>query len=159
MDYTIYEDPKKLEYDIVRKKHVEIFNKQPKEIQKKILDLQNKRYEKGEYRLKQITNESRRTNINEGDIFLFSPESNIYFYGKVLKCNINNPDYGGFKDGKSPPPRYRLHMLVFFKCNTRSLNLDDYKPDYNNIFGDGFIITDDSYWRDGGFYTIGNIPI
>lgn len=43
-------------------------------------------------RLSITCNKKSKVELKEGDVFVLSPRENIYFYGKVLRANINNKE-------------------------------------------------------------------
>ncbi len=106
-----------------------------------------KKSEDCDYQLKFIESESRE--INEGDIFLIMPEEGIYFYGKVLEAKIENK-YNSFIENQ--------YLVCIFKCKTRNISMENFKPDYNNLLIQPAVVTK-GYWTQGLFYTIGNIPL
>ncbi|MBF0787317.1 MULTISPECIES: immunity 26/phosphotriesterase HocA family protein [unclassified Streptococcus] len=86
----------------------------------------------------------------EGDVFLVSPRSGIYFYGKVIVSKIVRKVPDTFVEGK--------HVIFIFKCRTNEKTIDNYYPDYNNLLIPPSIVSQD-YWKKGYFYTISNIPL
>jgi len=122
------------------------FAELPEDIQLKIKELDNK--DPKEYQLKVI--KKTKCKPKEGDIFLVSPREGIYFYGRVFKAEIKHIANDTFINGKN--------AVFIFKCKTRTLDLSNYLPNYEELIIDP-VIVDDIYWRKGFFYTIANIPI
>ena len=91
-----------------------------------------------------------KRDIQTGDIFVVSPREGIYFYGRVLEGNIEREDKDCFFHGN--------HFIVIFKCKTYEINMDNYKPDYNDLLVNPCVIASE-YWYKGYFYTIANIPL
>lgn len=92
----------------------------------------------------------KRTEIREGDVFVLSPRKEIYFYGKVLKTHIQHLDSNDFI--------YDKNVVFIFECKTKELSIKDFKANYNQLLIRPAIV-DKSYWTQGLFYTVGNIPI
>ncbi len=107
-----------------------------------------KRLDEDDYKQLEIIKRKRKE-INEGDVFILSPEKGIYFYGKVLKAKINNK-YNSFIRGE--------YLVFIFKCKTKNISIEDFKPDYNELLIQPAIVGKE-YWTQGLFYTIGNIPL
>jgi len=101
-----------------------------------------------EYQLKVI--KKSKPEIKEGDIFLLSPDEDVYYYGKVLKANINHIKQDTFVQDK--------HLVFIFKTSTDSVSMNDYKSDYNDLLIRPTIV-DISYWNKGFFFNVGNEPI
>ncbi len=101
-----------------------------------------------EYQLK-IIKKSKVAPV-DGDIFVLSPREGIYFYGKVINAKINNLEKDTFI--------HRKILVFIFNRQTKELNTDNFKAEYNNLLISPEIV-DASYWRKGLFYTVGNEPI
>jgi hypothetical protein len=119
---------------------------QPPEIQEK-LDAINNMNPK-EYQLKMI--KRSKNELKDGDIFVLSPREDVYFYGKVLKANINHTSKDPFIDGKN--------LIFIFQSKSKEINLLNFKADYNKLLIKPEIV-DRSYWTKGLFFTIGNEEI
>src|SRR5690606_15899428 len=104
----------------------------------KIKELDNK--DPKEYQLKVI--KKTKCKPKEGDIFLVSPREGIYFYGRVFKAEIKHIANDTFINGKN--------AVFIFKCKTRTLDLSNYLPNYEELIIDP-VIVDDIYWRKGFF--------
>ena len=100
------------------------------------------------YQLKTI--KRKRSEINKGDVFVLSPREGIYFYGKVLDAKIKHPIRREYSSD--------LYVVFIFKCKTKNISIDDFKPNYNELLI-GPVIVDKGYWTLGLFYTVGNIPL
>jgi len=122
-------------------------SEQPDEIQMKLKAL-DKMNPKEDYQLKVI----KKSKIfpQEGDVFLICPREGIYFYGRVLKSDINHIAKDTFIHGKS--------VVFIFKSKTRTFDLSNYFPNYNELLI-GPEIVDSSYWKKGLFFTIANMPV
>ncbi len=70
----------------MHKKWEEQYNAQPPAVKEKLDKLRN--MNPNDYQLKVI--KKKRTMPMDGDIFVLSPQEGIYFYGKVLKANIQH---------------------------------------------------------------------
>ena len=92
----------------------------------------------------------KRIRPQEGDVFVLSPREDMYFYGKVLKSNIERIDNNSWMEGKN--------VIAIFNCKTRDISLDNYKPNYDDLLI-RITIVDYNYWTRGYFYTIANIPL
>lgn len=116
------------------------------DVQKKLdaLDKMNPK----EYQLRVI--KKTKNKISDGDVFLLSPRENKFFYGKVLKANIDHLEKDEFIHGKN--------LVFILKCKTTKITIDDYKPDYTKLLIMPTIV-DNSYWNKGFFYTVGNVAI
>ena len=88
-----------------------------------------------------------RKKPNVGDIFVIQPRESLYFYGKIIKVNIQaiNP----FLKGKN--------VVFFYKKNTTKLNMPD------NLSVDELLIppqiVDSGGWTKGYFFTLGNMQL
>ncbi|HEM5992151.1 immunity 26/phosphotriesterase HocA family protein [Streptococcus suis] len=116
-----------------------------KEIQERLKKFEDKSAD--EYQLQVIG--SCNTKPMNGDVFVFAPVQGIYFFGRVLEADI-----------KSKISQFYNHknVIILFSQTTKDLNLEEYNIDYQTVLGNPMIV-DDSYWKKGYFYTIGNIPI
>lgn len=101
-----------------------------------------------DYQLRVI--KKSKVELKEGDVFVLSPRENIYFYGKVLRTNINHKEKDTFVHGKN--------VVFIFNNKTTSPNMDNFKPDYSQLLIRPAIV-DISYWRKGLFYNVGNAGI
>lgn len=101
-----------------------------------------------EFQLKVI--KKSKPKIKEGDIFVLSPIENVYFYGKVLKANINHISNDTFVQDK--------HLVFIFKNKTISQNIDGFNPNYSKLLIRPTIV-DVSYWNKGFFFNVGNTQI
>jgi len=122
------------------------YSEQSAEVKKKIdaIDQMNPK----EYQLRVV--KKTKKELFEGDVFVLSPRENIFFYGKILKVNINNIGKDTFVHGKN--------VVFIFKNKTTKPTIDDFKPDYSNLLIRPTIV-DNSYWNKGLFYTVGNVGI
>lgn len=121
-------------------------SEQPVEVQNKVKELNAKNPK--DYQLKII--KKSKIGPKEGDVFLICPRDGVYFYGRVLKANIEHVEKDIFIHGKN--------VVVIFKCKTEILDMSKYSSNYNDILV-GPEIVDSSYWSKGLFFTIANIPI
>lgn len=101
-----------------------------------------------QYQLRLI--KKTKTELRDGDVFVLSPRENIFFYGKVLKANINNIEKDTFVHGKN--------IVFIFNNKTTKPIIDDFKPDYSQLLIRPAIV-DSSYWNKGLFYTVGNVGV
>ena len=92
----------------------------------------------------------KRTEVKEGDIFVCSINGHIFYYGKVLKANIQHKDSNNWVNGS--------HIIFIFKCKTPQKDLSFFSPNYNELIV-GPEIVSDGYWKLGYFETIGNISL
>ena len=122
------------------------YSEQSAEVKKRIdaIDQMNPK----EYQLRVL--KKTKNELFEGDVFVLSPRENIFFYGKILKVNINHIDKDTFVHGKN--------VVFIFKNKTTKPTIDDFKPDYSNLLIRPAIV-DNSYWNKGLFYTVGNVGI
>lgn len=120
-------------------------SEQTDEIRLRIKELDNMNPK--DYQLKVI--KKSKDKLQEGDVFIVSPREGIYFYGRVLKTNINHITNDTFIHGKN--------VVVIFKNKTKTLDLSNYSPNYDELLI-GPDIVDETYWKKGYFYTIANIP-
>ena len=56
----------------------------------------------------------KRIRPQEGDVFVLSPREGMYFYGKVLKSNIERVDNNTFIEGSN--------VVAIFNCKTREIS-------------------------------------
>jgi len=122
------------------------YSSQPFEVKEK-LDALSKMPPK-EYQLRTIL--KSKIPPRDGDIFLLSPRENIFFYGKVIKADIDHLEKDPFIHGKS--------LVFIFNVKTTLLNTEKYKADYKNLLIPPEIV-DNSYWKKGLFYTVGTEQI
>ena len=120
------------------------FSEQSIEIQNKLKQLDTIGVK--DYQLKVI--KKSKIEPKDGDIFVLSPREGIFFYGRVLKANIEHVTKDSFIHGK--------HVIVIFKCRTKSLDISNYYANYNDLLT-GPDMVDNTYWTKGLFLTIGNI--
>ena len=134
------------EENILRQEWEKKYNKLTQEDKEKI-DLLYE-IDPKEFQLRVI--KRKRIRPQEGDVFGLSPREGMYFYGKVLKSNIETVDNNPFIEGSN--------VVAIFNCKTREISLEDYKPNYDDLLI-RIAIVDYSYWTRGYFYTIANIPL
>lgn len=92
----------------------------------------------------------KRVVPSTGDVFVFSPDEGLYFYGLVYESPIahNNP-----KDWTHG------HSLVFlFSEKTVELSVSRFIGDYSNLLI-GPAVVHKSYWTNGYFFNVGNIVL
>jgi len=119
------------------------YDAQPQEIKDKLNSFRSSNYQLNVIKRK-------NTKINLGDVFVLSPRENTYFYGKVLKTDIKTANKDSFVEGKQ--------TVFIHKCKTNIIELDGFKPNYEDLLIDPSIV-DISYWKRGLFYNVGNIPL
>lgn len=134
------------EENILRQEWEKKYNKLTQEDKEKI-DLLYE-IDPKEFQLRVI--KRKRIRPQEGDVFVLSPREDMYFYGKVLKSNIERIDNNSWMEGKN--------VIAIFNCKTRDISLDNYKPNYDDLLI-RITIVDYNYWTRGYFYTIANIPL
>lgn len=115
------------------------------EIQERLKKFEDKSSD--EYQFKVIS--ACKTKPISGDVFVFSLKQGTYFFGRVLEADI-----------KSKISQFYNHknVVILFNQQTKDLSLGGFNIDYQTVLGTPMIV-DDSYWKKGYFYTIGNIPI
>lgn len=101
-----------------------------------------------DYQLRLI--KKTKVKLRDGDVFVLSPRKNVFFYGKVLKTNINHIEKDTFVHGKN--------VVIIFNNKTTKPTIEDFKPDYSQLLIRPAIV-DISYWNKGLFYTVGNVGI
>ncbi len=101
-----------------------------------------------EYQLRVI--KKTKPELQEGDVFVLSPRENIYFYGKILRTNINHIERDTFVHGKN--------VVFIFNNKTTKPTIDDFEPDYSNLLIRPCIV-DVSYWNKGLFFNVGKTEI
>jgi hypothetical protein len=121
-------------------------SEQSEEIQMRIKALDN--MSPKDYQLRVI--KKVKNSPKEGDVFLISPREGVYFYGRVLKSDINHIANDIFIHGK--------FVIVIFKCKTKTIDISKYSPDYDELLI-GPQIVDATYWTKGLFFTITNLPM
>ncbi len=121
----------------------ERYSAQPSDIKEKLDDLD--KMAPRDYQLRVI--KRIKKGPIEGDVFILSPREGIYFYGKVLKANIQHISKDIFINGKN--------LIFVFKNKSREISIENYNSDYNNLLIEPAIV-DKSYWSRGYFYTISN---
>mgnify|MGYP000201325179 CR=1 FL=1 len=87
--------------------------------------------------------------IQDGDVFVVSFKEGIYFWGKVIEAYINHPT-DNWMNG--------CCVIFIFKCKSKTKDIKEFKPDYNNLLTEPNIVTPD-YWKKGLIETVGNIPL
>ena len=123
-----------------------LYSEQPAEVKAR-LDAIDKMNPK-DYQLRVI--KKTKPEMKDGDVFVLSPRENVYFYGKVLKANINHINNDTFVQGNN--------LVFIFKNKTGSRTIDDFNPDYSQLLIRPTIV-DNSYWTKGLFFNVGNIPL
>ena len=93
----------------------------------------------------------RKFEVKDGDVFVCSMNGEVFYYGRVLEANIKFIEHTGFEDQD-------CHLIFIFRNKTGKKDLEDFKPDYDNLLVDPSIVTS-GYWRLGYFETIGNVPL
>ena len=121
-------------------------SEQPAEVQLKIKELDEK--DPRDYQLRVIKRSRKKP--QEGDVFLLSPREGVYFYGRVLKANIDNIQNDTFISGQ--------YSILLFKNKTKTPDISSYAPDYNELLLKPCIVSS-GYWTRGFFFTIANDPI
>ena len=134
-----------VDYNPVKERNLKRREKYPKEL----VDKLDYVLEKGENL--QVIKRRRNVEVNTGDVFVLTFDGTFYFYGKVLLANIDHINKSNWING--------CHVIFVFKNKTLNKTLDDFKPDYDNLFADGPKIVTTGYWKQGRFETIGNIPL
>lgn len=90
----------------------------------------------------------RKPRPEVGDVFVLSPCENVYFYGKVLKADIERINDNSFLEGAS--------TVFVFKLKSREPSLDRWPAaDHDNLLTEPFVVYR-GYWIQGLFYTVGN---
>ena len=89
-----------------------------------------------------VIKRKRKIEINVGDIFVLQPRENLYFYGKVIKTNIQVSDERSFLYGKQ--------TVMIFKCKSNDMGIDSFRPNYDDLLIQPSIV-DRSYWTQGYF--------
>lgn len=109
----------------------------PEDIKKKLeeLDKQDPR----EYQLKVI--KRKRLTPKKGDIFLVSPRESLYFYGLVMKENVNNINGEG------------LSTVMIFRDKAMSVEDTNFTPNFKNLLIPPAMVGRE-YWTRGYFYNI-----
>ena len=95
----------------------------------------------------------KRPTIKPGDVFVVQPKEGLYFYGRVLKSNVDVLFKGG--------PTYQWHdslIVCVYRCKTKRLTLDYFEPSYDNLLVPPNYI-DAGAFRSGYLYKIGNVPL
>lgn len=101
-----------------------------------------------EYQLRLI--KKTKPVLQEGDVFVLSPRENVYFYGKVLRVNIDHIEKDTFVHGKN--------VVFIFNNKTTKQTIDDFEPDYSKLLIRPCIV-DVSYWNKGLFFNVGKTEI
>lgn len=123
-----------------------LYAAQPEEVKRKLDALDN--MDPQDYQLRMI--KRKRPTIVDGDIFVLSPRENVYFFGKVLKANINHINSNSFVQGN--------HLVFIFKKKSEQPSIDEFRSDYSQLLIRPAIVSN-SYWNSGLFFNIGNFPI
>lgn len=80
----------------------------------------------------------------KGDIFVFQPRKNIFFYGLVLNAHINN------LQGED------MYVVALFRSKSKSVNDFSFILDYSELLLAPLMI-DRIYWTKELFYNVGHI--
>lgn len=143
MDYrgfkmNIYTD------NLVFKEWKERYDLQDEEI-KKELDELKEALTSGKTNRFQLIKIKRSYKLPEkGDIFVFQPRENIFFYGLVLNAHINN------LQGDD------MYVVALFQTKTYSIETYGFQLDYSKLLLSPLMI-DRCYWTKGLFYTVNHI--
>ena len=133
----------KLDYNPVSKRWQDRMDGLPEEIKRQI-DTPI-----GKENLK-VLRRIRKIDVKEGDIFVCSMNGNVFYYGKVLKSNIQHKNPSDWVNGGN--------VVFIFRCKTSKKDLSDFSPDYKKLLIEPCIVLT-RYWNKGFFETIGNIPL
>lgn len=92
-----------------------------------------------EYQLRVI----KRTRVypKNGDVFLFQPRDQVYFYGMVINAEVSSEYVNG------------VYVVMLFKDKTSNINEDCFVPNYDNLLVPPLLITR-QYWTKGYFYNV-----
>lgn len=126
----------------IQQKLIDMFNKNPKEIQLKVI-------------------KRSRTKAIDGDIFVLSPVEGIYFFGKVLNAEIDSKEKVlnvGTGEITNNSLTNKQILVFFFRCKCKEIDIKYFTPDYNNLLIPPAIVSR-YYWTSGLFKTIGNEEI
>jgi len=123
-----------------------IYSEQPYDIKEKLDALDKMKLK--DYQLRVI--KKTKLEIKDGDVFVLSPREEVYFYGKVLKANINHTSNDTFVQGK--------HLVFIFKNKSESPSIGEFNPDYSKLLIRPTIV-DIGYWNKGLFFNVGNTPV
>ncbi|MCM1529706.1 MAG: Imm26 family immunity protein [Alistipes sp.] len=80
----------------------------------------------------------------KGDVFVFSPRDEVYFYGIVANSDVTNHNGDG------------MYVVMLFKNKTKSLDNISFVPDFHNLITNPLIVTR-LYWTKGYFYNVMHI--
>lgn len=134
------------ELNAIAKGWIEREESLPEDKKRALEELENMNWK--EFQFKVI--KRKKPEIKDGDIFVLSPKDGVYFYGRVLKSDIDHIHKSSFIQGK--------HVIFVFKAKTREISMDNLKIDYNELLINPSIV-DISYWNKGYFFNIGNIEL
>lgn len=130
--------------NLVNRKYQERMNTLPEHIQNQIREKKNKDFKS--FQLRTIKKSNSKPNI--GDVFVYSPRENIYFYGKVIENCIVSKDKLKCLDG---------HILVaLYPMKSRTVDMSGYRNDCNKFLIPPIVVRID-YWKKGYFYTVENV--
>lgn len=116
-------------------------SEQPKEIQDELTALR----EKGHLTDELLVIKRKRPNLQKGDVFVIQPKKDTFFYGLIL----NTYSVPILKNGI---------VICIFKTITHELNMDNFKPDFNNLLLPPQILGRQA-WTSGYFYNVGKIDL
>lgn len=122
------------------------YSEMPEDVKKKLETLEQLKPK--DYQLRLI--KKTKPELHDGDVFVLSPRENVFFYGKVLRTNINHIEKDTFVHGKN--------VVFIFNNKTTKPTLDDFTPDYSNLLIRPSIV-DNSYWNKGLFFNVGNLKV
>lgn len=130
--------------NILLKEWHERYNKQNEPI-KKELDRLHDDLVQGKNHNYQLLKIKRSYKYPEkGDIFVFQPRQNIFFYGLVLNAHVNN------MQGED------MYVVALFRSKSKSVDELSFKLDYSELLLAPLMV-DRFYWTKGLFYNVSHI--
>ena len=94
-----------------------------------------------------VSMQASKKNPNEGDVFIVQPKKGIYFYGKVIKTNIQsiNPFFN------------KMNLIYLYKESSQEVKMLDYMNSNQLLIPP--VVVNNQGWLKGYFMTIGNIAV
>ena len=80
----------------------------------------------------------------KGDVFVFQPRENIFFYGLVLSAHVNN------LQGED------MYVVALFKIKSKKIDYSSFLLDYSKLLIEPLMV-DRFYWTKGLFYNVGHV--
>ena len=120
------------------------YEQQPESVKKELDELKSN-LAHGNYKSFQLLKIKKSYIFPEkGDVFVFQPKENIYFYGLVINAHLNN------LQGND------LYVVALFKIKSQRIDFASFELDYDTLMIAPLMLSR-VYWTKGLFFNVGHI--